>query len=96
MTEVNQTVTKVRTSMQSLANSPANAETLNKLKDLAASLTTPPIRYSKPGLQTHITYLYSLTTATDQKIGRDAIDRYNTLKKELDARIAELTKILGK
>jgi photosystem II stability/assembly factor-like uncharacterized protein len=96
VTEVNQTVTKVRTSMQSLANSPANVETLNKLKDLAASLTTPPIRYSKPGLQTHITYLYSLTTATDQKIGRDAIDRYNTLKKELDARIAELTKILGK
>jgi photosystem II stability/assembly factor-like uncharacterized protein len=95
VSDVNRTVTKVRTSMQSMANSPANAETLNKLKDLAASLTTPPIRYSKPGLQTHITYLYSLTTATDQKIGRDAIERYNTLKKELDARIAELSKILG-
>jgi hypothetical protein len=95
VSNVNQTVTKVRTNMQTLASSPANAETLNKLKDLAASLITPPIRYSKPGLQTHITYLYSLTTATDQKIGRDAIDRYNTLKKELDARIAELAKILG-
>jgi photosystem II stability/assembly factor-like uncharacterized protein len=96
VSEVNQTVTKVRTSMQSLAGSPANAETLSKLRDLAADLITPPVRYSKPGLQTHITYLYSLTTATDQKIGRDAIDRYNTLKKELDARIAELTRILGK
>jgi photosystem II stability/assembly factor-like uncharacterized protein len=95
VSEVNQTVTKVRTSMQSLAGSPANAETLSKLRDLAADLITPPVRYSKPGLQTHITYLYSLTTATDQKIGRDAIDRYNTLKKELDARIAELAKILG-
>ena len=82
--------------MQQLAGSPENAETLAKLKDLAADLITPTIRYSKPGLQTHITYLYSLTTATDQKIGRDAIDRYNTLKKELDARIAELTKILGR
>jgi photosystem II stability/assembly factor-like uncharacterized protein len=96
VTSVNQTVSRVRTSMQSLAGSPANAETLAKLKDLAASLITPPIRYSKPGLQTHITYLYSLTSATDQKIGRDAIERYNALKKELDARIAELTKILGR
>jgi hypothetical protein len=39
--------------------------------------------------------LYSLTSATDQKIGRDAIERYNTLRKELDARIAELNRILG-
>jgi photosystem II stability/assembly factor-like uncharacterized protein len=95
VSEVNRTVTRVRAGMQSLTGSPANAETLNKLKDLAASLTTPPIRYSKPGLQTHITYLYSLTSATDQKIGRDAIERYNVLRKELDARIAELNKILG-
>jgi photosystem II stability/assembly factor-like uncharacterized protein len=95
VSDVNRTVTRVRSGMQSLAGSPANAETLAKLKDLAADLITPPIRYSKPGLQTHITYLYSLTTGTDQKIGRDAIERYNTLKKELDARIAQLTKILG-
>jgi photosystem II stability/assembly factor-like uncharacterized protein len=95
VTEVNQTVIRVRTEMQALAGKPASADTLNKLKDLAASLTTPPIRYSKPGLQTHITYLYSLTSATDQKIGRDAIERYNTLRKELDARIAELNRILG-
>ena len=95
VTEVNQTVTKVRSEMQSLAGKPAGADTLNKLKDLAASLITPPVRYSKPGLQTHITYLYSLTNMADQKIGRDAIERYNTLRKELDARIAELNRILG-
>jgi len=52
--------------------------------DLAAKLVTPRIRYSKPGLQTQITYLYSVTTATDQKIGRDVIERYQTLRKELD------------
>ena len=95
VSEVNQTVTRVRSEMQSLAGKPASADTLNKLKDLAASLITPPIRYSTPGLQTHITYLYSLTNMADQKIGRDAIERYNTLRKELDARIAELNKILG-
>ena len=36
-----------------------------------------------------------MTANADQKIGRDAIERYNTLRKELDARIAELNRILG-
>jgi len=46
-------------------------------------------------LQTHITYLYSLTTATDQKIGKDAVERYGVLRKELDGRVAELNKLIG-
>jgi hypothetical protein len=62
---------------------------------LASHLITPSIRYSQPELQTHITYLYSLTTATDQKIGKDAVERYGVLRKELDGRIAELNKIVG-
>jgi hypothetical protein len=66
-----------------------------KVPDLGAHLITPSIRYSKPELQTHITYLYSLTNATDQKIGRDAIDRYNVLRKELDERTAEVNRVLG-
>ena len=49
----------------------------------------------RPELQAQITYLYSLTTATDQKIGRDAIERYAVLRKALDARIAQLNRILG-
>jgi hypothetical protein len=36
-----------------------------------------------------------LTNATDQKIGRDAIERYNVLRKALNERIAQLNKILG-
>ena len=66
-----------------------------KLADLASHIITPAIRYSKPELQTHITYLYGLTTGTDQKIGRDAMERYEVLRKELDARLAELNKLLG-
>jgi photosystem II stability/assembly factor-like uncharacterized protein len=65
-----------------------------QLAELSSHVITPTIRYSKPELQTHITYLYSLTTGTDQKIGRDAIERYEILRKELDGRIAELNKIL--
>ena len=65
------------------------------LNDLAASLITPPIRYSQPQLQTHITYLYTLTNNSDQKIGRDAVERYDVLRKALDEKIAELNKLLG-
>src|SRR5579871_4947555 len=78
---VNRTVANLRTAQRSSGGSP---DTVSKLNELASHLITPSIRYSKPELQTHITYLYSLTTATDQKIGRDAIDRYGTLRKELD------------
>jgi hypothetical protein len=93
VSDVNRTVANLRAAQRAAGASP---EIAAKLNELASHLITPPIRYSKPELQTHITYLYSLTTATDQKIGRDAIDRYATLRKELDQRIAELNKILGK
>ena len=43
------------------------------------------VRYNKPGLQAHIQYLASMTSNVDQKIGRDAVERYQVLKKELDA-----------
>ncbi|MEO8369584.1 MAG: hypothetical protein ABI806_10310 [Candidatus Solibacter sp.] len=94
VSDVNRTVSRVRAGLTALAGKPESAATLASLKDLAASLITPTVRYSKPELQTHITYLYSETNATDQKIGRDAIERYNALRKELDARIAQLDKLL--
>ncbi len=93
VSDVNRTVASLRAAQRASGTPP---ETLAKLNDLASHLITPSIRYSKPELQTHITYLYSVTTATDQKIGRDAIDRYATLRKELDQRMAEMAKITGK
>jgi hypothetical protein len=93
---VNKAVARVRAAQASLRDTAGGAgDTLIKLNELASHLITPSIRYSKPELQTHITYLYSLTNATDQKIGRDAIGRYNELRKELDERLAELNKIVG-
>jgi photosystem II stability/assembly factor-like uncharacterized protein len=92
VSDVNRTIARLRVAQAKLKN---DDSILPRLNELASHLITPGIRYSKPELQTHITYLYTLTTATDQKIGRDAIDRYTTLRKELDSRIAELTKILA-
>jgi len=88
VSSVNQLVTRVR---EALNKSPNDA----RLTALAAKLLTEPVRYGKPGLQAHVTYLASMTANVDQKIGRDAIERYQVLKKEFDAVRAEADRILG-
>ena len=97
VSDVNRTVVRLRAAQAKLKGATgAEADsTLPRLNELASHLVTPAIRYSKPELQTQITYLYSMTTATDQKIGHDAVERYTTLRRELDGRMAELNKILG-
>ena len=73
----------------------ADAEKAKQVDAIAAKLLTEPVRYGKPGLQAHITYLAGMTARGDQKIGRDAVERYAVLKKELDAVNAELSRVLG-
>jgi len=85
---MNQLVTRVREA-QNKSREDA------RLNALAAKLLTEPVRYGKPGLQAHITYLANMTANVDQKIGRDAIERYHVLKKEFDALKAEADQVLG-
>jgi len=66
-----------------------------KLRELSTHVLTPPIRYSQPELQTQVTYLLSVTSRTDQKIGRDAVEQYNKLRKQVDDVTAQLNAILG-
>jgi photosystem II stability/assembly factor-like uncharacterized protein len=73
----------------------AGADTLAKVQAISAKLITPPVRYSQPGLQAHITYLAGMTARSDQKVGRDALERAAVLRKELDAIKAELVRVLG-
>jgi hypothetical protein len=84
---MNRTVARLRA-----AQAAADGDKRAKLTGLASRLITPSIRYSKPELQTHVTYLYTMTNNTDQKVGRDALDRYTALRKELDALMSELDK----
>ena len=88
VTAVNQLVNKVREA-QSKSRDDA------RLNAIAAKLMTEPVRYGKPGLQAHITYLASMTANVDQKIGRDAIERYQVLKREFDLVQAEANRVLG-
>lgn len=77
-----QLLARVRTAM-----SAATGENATKLRAIYDQLVDTPegVRYNRPGLQTHIRYLGSMTANADQKIGRDAIDRYQELKKAIDA-----------
>ncbi|HUQ46909.1 MAG TPA: hypothetical protein VM053_01550 [Gemmatimonadaceae bacterium] len=63
----------------------ASSDRRQRVAEIERVFVTPPIRYSKPGLQSHIQYLYSETIGADQKVGRDALDRYRVLRAELDA-----------
>jgi photosystem II stability/assembly factor-like uncharacterized protein len=90
VSEVNKSVSRIR-----VARTKLTGDKLAKLNEVASHMITPAIRYSKPELQTHITYLFQMTNSTDQKVGRDAFERYTVLKKELAARNAELKLILG-
>ena len=85
---VNQLVTRVR---EAIGKSPNDQRVIA----LAGKLLNEPVRYGKPGLQAHITYLASMTSNVDQKIGRDALERYQVLKKELDTLRAEADRVLG-
>ena len=97
LADVNQLVARVRDAQSKLRNATgADAENAKQIEAIAAKLLTEPVRYGKPGLQAHIIYLSGgLTTTADQKIGRDAVERYNVLRKELDAIRAELDRVLG-
>jgi photosystem II stability/assembly factor-like uncharacterized protein len=96
VTEVNQLVATVDAARQRLRDAgAAGADALRGLDALRAKLVTPPVRYSKPELQAHIQYLYSLTNQADQKIGRDAVERLEVLRTELDQRQAEARALLG-
>jgi hypothetical protein len=97
LSEVNGLVSRVDSARRRLATATgAPADTLARLNALRAKLVTPPVRYSRPELQAHIAYLYSLTTSADQKIGRDAVDRYKELRAELDRLKAEAEALIGK
>jgi len=83
-------VRRLRSDLGSSGGDPAK---LKALDAIAARLLSEPVRYGKPGLQEHIRYLATMTAGSDQKIGRDAVERYTALRKEMDGIIAGLASL---
>jgi len=88
-------VARVREAQNATTSANGDGDTPARLKAIAAKLLSEPVRYGKPGLQAHINYLASMTANVDQRIGRDAVERYGVLKKEFDAVTAEVDQLLG-
>jgi hypothetical protein len=82
MTEAQQLAQQLRAARQQAA---AGSPRATQLAALDAKITTSPIRYSQPMLIDQLNYLYGLVVGADQKVGRDAIARYEELRRELDA-----------
>ncbi len=94
--EVNALVARARAAETRLRSAGASAaDSLAKVVAVNEKLLTAPVRYGKPGLQAHISYLAGMTTRVDQKIGRDAIERHAVLRKELDEARVELDRAIG-
>ena len=94
-TEVGRLTTRVSQARTRLRGATgAAADTASRVEALANKLLDQPVRYGRPGLATQIRYLAGMTTRVDQKVGRDAIERYQVLRKELDAVTAEANRVL--
>jgi hypothetical protein len=93
--QVTQLVTRVRDARTAAKNGPADK--LAAIDKIYSQLATWPegVRYARPGLQAHTSYLAGLGTRTDQKVGRDALERLAVLKKDYARLKAEADKLLG-
>ena len=108
MREMTAEVQRVQRRLQDAATrlgssaSGVQADTLQRVKSILSRVLDQqdaqnrPVRYGKPGLATHVRYLAGMTAQADQKIGRDAIERYAVLRKELDGIEAETDRVIGK
>ena len=77
------------------AQETGDAGTQRRIAPVADKLITASIRYSQPGLRDHITYLRGMTARVDMKLSRDAIERHEVLRRELDEITREVNDVLG-
>lgn len=54
-----------------------------------------PRRYSQPMLIDQLSYLYSNLDRADQRPGVDAVERYQSPRRQLDEQVAKLDELTG-
>jgi hypothetical protein len=96
VSQVNRLVAAVRGERGRMEKAGIAGDSLRRVTALEQALVTPGIRYSQPGLQDQVTYLYSMTLGADQKVGKETSDRYEVLRKEVDARVREFVAATGR
>ncbi len=73
----------------------AKGRSREELELVREDLVTAPRRYSPPMLVDQLSYLYSNLDRADQLPGRDAFERYQTLRERLDGHLHTLERLLG-
>jgi len=76
-------------------DSPSNTKYSNELQRLYARVVDTPGIYTQPMLISQLNNINRMTTQADQRIGRDAHERYADLLKEMQAIEAQLKKLSG-
>ena len=92
--DTNVAVARLKQAQAALKDKP-DAMREKALKAIADRLLTPPVRYSPPGLDTHVSYLRSQTSDYDGKIGNHPKERLAELRKLIDGIVTELDRAIG-
>ncbi len=92
--DTNVAVARLKAAQAALKQQP-DAARAKALQAIADKLLTPPVRYSPPGLDTHVNYLRSQTDEYDGKIGNHPKERLIDLRKQIDTIVAELDRVIG-
>lgn len=61
-----------------------------RLAEIQQRLMTGPVRYDQPMVADQLQYLSAMINRADQKLGRDAFERYEELRAALDEIVADL------
>ena len=73
----------------------ATGATRTALEEIQKELVTAPRRYSQPMLIDQLSYLYSNLDRADQRPGADAVERYESLRNQLDEQVERLDTLIG-
>ena len=76
-------------------DSPSNTKYDNELQALYAKVVDTPGIYTQPMLLSQLNNIQRMVTQADQRVGRDAHERYADLIKEMQAIEAQLKKLGG-
>jgi len=100
LTEARRAAHRIQEMEETLEGSGRGGQALRDLQELEAEIVTEPeddvSSYPRPMLVDQIQYLYGMTARADQRPGRDAYTRFETLRNELDDALDRLESIRGR
>ena len=95
MAQARRAAARLRDGREKLKQANASADAIKRIETLEARLVTAGGSYPQPMLIDQFANVARMLGQADQKVGRDAFLRYDDLKVELDALLAEVERTLS-